>query len=83
MSLVGPRPLPVRDLEHFQTQWHKRRFSVKPGLTCIWQVNGRSAVTFEEWILMDLEYIDTWSLMLDGKILLRTVPAVFKGSGAY
>ncbi|RPI29655.1 MAG: sugar transferase [Acidobacteria bacterium] len=83
MSLVGPRPLPLRDVKLIDTQWHKRRFSVKPGLTCLWQVSGRSDVSFERWVRMDLEYIDTWSLGLDLKILLKTLPAVFRGSGAY
>ena len=83
MSLVGPRPLPVRDVERINVQWHKRRFSVKPGITCLWQVNGRSDVSFDHWVRMDLEYIDTWSLGLDMKILLKTIPAVVKGSGAY
>ncbi len=83
MSLVGPRPLPLRDVARIDTQWHKRRFSVKPGLTCLWQVNGRSDVNFEKWVRMDLEYIDTWSLKLDLKILLKTIPAVLRGSGAY
>jgi exopolysaccharide biosynthesis polyprenyl glycosylphosphotransferase len=83
MSLVGPRPLPVRDIERIDVQWHKRRLSVKPGLTCLWQVNGRSDVSFDHWVRMDLEYIDKWSLGLDLKILMRTIPAVLKGSGAY
>ncbi len=83
MSLVGPRPLPLRDVKLIDAQWHKRRFSVKPGLTCLWQVNGRSDVSFEHWVRMDLEYIDTWSLTLDLKILLKTIPVVFRGSGAY
>ncbi|HXH09745.1 MAG TPA: sugar transferase [Alphaproteobacteria bacterium] len=83
MSLVGPRPLPVRDVERIDVRWHKRRFSVKPGVTCLWQVNGRSDVDFARWVTMDLEYIDNWTLGLDLKILIRTIPAVFKGSGAY
>ena len=83
MSLVGPRPLPLRDVERIHTQWHKRRFSMKPGITCLWQVNGRSDVSFDDWVVMDLEYIDKWSLALDIRILLRTVPTVLKGSGAY
>jgi len=83
MSLVGPRPLPVRDVERIDARWHKRRLSVKPGVTCLWQVNGRSDVSFDHWVRMDLEYIDTWSLGLDMKILLKTIPAVVKGSGAY
>jgi exopolysaccharide biosynthesis polyprenyl glycosylphosphotransferase len=83
MSLVGPRPLPVRDVERIDVSSHKRRFSIKPGLTCLWQVNGRSNVNFDHWVQMDLEYIDNWSLGLDMKILLKTIPAVLKGSGAY
>jgi exopolysaccharide biosynthesis polyprenyl glycosylphosphotransferase len=83
MSLVGPRPLPVRDIERIDAQWHKRRLSVKPGVTCLWQVNGRSDVNFDHWVRMDLEYIDKWSLGLDLKILVKTIPAVLKGSGAY
>jgi exopolysaccharide biosynthesis polyprenyl glycosylphosphotransferase len=83
MSLVGPRPLPVRDIERIDTQSHKRRLSVKPGVTCLWQVNGRSEVGFTEWVRMDLEYIDQWTLGLDLKILIKTIPAVLKGSGAY
>lgn len=82
MSLVGPRPLPVRDFEHFDTDWHRRRFSVRPGITCIWQISGRSNISFDKWMELDMEYIDNWSLWLDLKILLRTIPAVLKGSGA-
>jgi exopolysaccharide biosynthesis polyprenyl glycosylphosphotransferase len=83
MSLVGPRPLPVRDVERIDVASQKRRFSIKPGLTCLWQVNGRSSIGFEEWVRMDLDYIDRWSLGLDILILLKTIPAVFKGPGAY
>jgi exopolysaccharide biosynthesis polyprenyl glycosylphosphotransferase len=83
MSLVGPRPLPVRDVERIEVISHKRRFSIKPGLTCLWQVNGRSNIGFEEWVRLDLQYIDQWSLGLDMLILLKTIPAVFKGPGAY
>jgi exopolysaccharide biosynthesis polyprenyl glycosylphosphotransferase len=83
MSLVGPRPLPLRDVERIAVRWHKRRLSMKPGLTCLWQVNGRSDVSFDHWVHMDLEYIDKWSLGLDLVILLKTVPAVLKGAGAY
>jgi lipopolysaccharide/colanic/teichoic acid biosynthesis glycosyltransferase len=82
MSLVGPRPLPLRDVEHFDKSWQKRRFSVKPGLTCLWQVNGRHDIDFDNWMELDLEYIDNWSLTMDLDILLKTVPAVFRGSGA-
>ena len=82
MSLVGPRPLPVRDYEGFNEDWQRRRFSIRPGITCLWQVNGRSSISFEKWMQLDLEYIDQWSLWLDFKILARTVPAVLRGSGA-
>jgi exopolysaccharide biosynthesis polyprenyl glycosylphosphotransferase len=82
MSLVGPRPLPVRDYEGFNEDWQRRRFSVKPGITCLWQIGGRSDITFEQWMRLDLQYMDEWSLWLDLKILTKTVPAVFKGAGA-
>jgi exopolysaccharide biosynthesis polyprenyl glycosylphosphotransferase len=82
MSLVGPRPLPVRDFEGFSEDWHRRRFSVLPGLTCLWQIDGRSGIPFETWMALDLQYVDKWSLWLDCKILLRTIPAVLRGSGA-
>lgn len=82
MSLVGPRPLPLRDVARFSDGCLMRRFSVKPGLTCLWQIKGRSGTTFDQWIAYDLEYIDTWTPMLDAKILLMTIPAVLRGSGA-
>ena len=82
MSLVGPRPLPVRDVSRFNETWLLRRFSVKPGLTCLWQVNGRSNVDFNDWVRLDLDYIDNWSLALDARILLKTVPVVLSGTGA-
>ncbi len=82
MSLVGPRPLPLRDCEGFDRDWHRRRFSVRPGITCLWQVTGRSDLPFEKWMELDMEYIDRWSLLLDFKILAKTFPAVFKGHGA-
>jgi len=82
MSLVGPRPLPVRDYQGFSEDWQRRRFSVRPGITCLWQVNGRSGITFDQWMLLDLKYMDEWSLWLDLKILAKTVPAVLRGSGA-
>jgi lipopolysaccharide/colanic/teichoic acid biosynthesis glycosyltransferase len=72
----------VRDYEGFNEDWQRRRFSVKPGITCLWQVNGRSEISFNEWMLLDLQYMDEWSLWLDLKILARTVPAVFRGAGA-
>lgn len=82
MSLVGPRPLPVRDYDGFNEDWQRRRFSAKPGITCLWQVNGRSGISFDQWMRLDLQYMDEWSLWLDLKILARTVPAVVRGSGA-
>jgi exopolysaccharide biosynthesis polyprenyl glycosylphosphotransferase len=83
MSLVGPRPLPVNEVARFDDLAHRRRLSVKPGITCLWQVSGRSEVRdFHEWVRLDLEYIDNWSLWLDIKILFRTVPVVMAGSGA-
>jgi len=82
MSLVGPRPLPERDYAGFNQDWQRRRFSVRPGITCLWQINGRSSIAFDKWMQLDLEYIDRWSLWLDFEILLRTIPAVLKGSGA-
>jgi exopolysaccharide biosynthesis polyprenyl glycosylphosphotransferase len=82
MSLVGPRPLPV--VEHDQIQgWQRRRLSMKPGITGLWQVSGRSQLDFQEWMLLDLKYVEEWSLVLDLLILLRTVPAVLAGRGAY
>ncbi len=82
LSLVGPRPLPERDFKRFNKMWFNRRFCVKPGITCIWQISGRSETTFDKWILQDLEYIDKWSLSLDMKILLKTIPTVIRGTGA-
>ncbi len=83
MSLVGPRPLPVDEVARFDDMAHRRRLSVRPGLTCLWQVSGRNDVTdFAEWVRLDLQYIDNWSLWLDCKILLRTIPAVLSGAGA-
>jgi lipopolysaccharide/colanic/teichoic acid biosynthesis glycosyltransferase len=83
MSLVGPRPLPVDEVRLFNDLAHRRRLSVKPGLTCLWQISGRNNVKdFKDWVRLDLEYIDNWSLWLDFKILLRTVPVVLVGNGA-
>jgi exopolysaccharide biosynthesis polyprenyl glycosylphosphotransferase len=82
MSLVGPRPLPIRDYQGFDQAWLSRRFSVRPGITCLWQVNGRSTTTFGRWMELDMQYIDNWSLWLDLKILAKTVPAVLAGRGA-
>jgi exopolysaccharide biosynthesis polyprenyl glycosylphosphotransferase len=83
MSLVGPRPLPVNEVRRFNDLAHRRRLSVKPGLTCLWQISGRNQITdFKDWVRLDLEYIDHWSLWLDLEILLRTLPAVLRGTGA-
>jgi len=82
MSLVGPRPLPLRDVERFDARWQKRRFSVKPGITCLWQANGRHEIGFEHWMELDLQYIDHWSLKLDFEIMLKTIPVVLRGTGA-
>jgi exopolysaccharide biosynthesis polyprenyl glycosylphosphotransferase len=81
MSLVGPRPAFRHELERYEF-WHKRKLSIKPGITCLWQVQGRNKINnFDEWVKMDLEYIDNWSLWLDFKILFRTVWVVVKGTG--
>jgi exopolysaccharide biosynthesis polyprenyl glycosylphosphotransferase len=83
MSLVGPRPLPLYEVDAICEISHRRRLSVKPGITCEWQAGGRNKInSFEEWVRMDLRYIDNWSLWLDFKILLRTIPAVLFGKGA-
>jgi exopolysaccharide biosynthesis polyprenyl glycosylphosphotransferase len=82
MSLVGPRPLPLRDYEGFDQDWQRRRFSVRPGITCLWQISGRSSISFDQWMDLDMAYIDHWSFWLDMKILARTIPAVVKGAGA-
>lgn len=82
MSLVGPRPLLVSDFERFPKTRQLRRFAVKPGLTGLWQVSGRSLLSDEERMRLDLEYVERWSLWLDLVILLRTVPAVLLGRGA-
>ena len=83
MSLVGPRPLPLYEVEAFSKHTHRRRLSVKPGITCEWQIAGRNEIQeFEDWVQLDLRYIDNWSLWHDFVILLRTVPAVLFGKGA-
>lgn len=82
MSLVGPRPLSVRDYKGQNANWQKRRFSMKPGLTCFWQVNGRNEIGFSKWMEMDMEYIARWSLWLDFKILWKTIPIVLQRKGA-
>jgi lipopolysaccharide/colanic/teichoic acid biosynthesis glycosyltransferase len=82
MSLVGPRPAFAHELERYEL-WHKRKLCVRPGITCLWQVRGRNRISnFDDWVKMDLEYIDTWSLWLDIKILVRTLWAVAAGTGS-
>jgi exopolysaccharide biosynthesis polyprenyl glycosylphosphotransferase len=83
MSLVGPRPLPVDEVRRFNDLAHRRRLSVKPGITCLWQISGRNKISdFRDWVRLDLQYIDNWSFWLDLVILVRTVPVVFLGIGA-
>ena len=83
MSLVGPRPLPVDEVKRFNDLAHRRRLSVKPGLTCLWQISGRNQITdFKDWVRLDLQYIDNWSIWLDIKIILRTIGVVFAGTGS-
>lgn len=82
MSLVGPRPLTLRDVRRFRRSTDMRRFSVTPGLTCLWQISGRSQLGFGEWVRLDLKYIDGWSLGGDLRILAWTIPAVLRGTGA-
>jgi len=82
MSLVGPRPAGPHELNNYQS-WHRRKLSVRPGITCLWQVKGRNKINnFDDWVKLDLEYIDNWNLLLDIKILLKTIPAVLFGKGA-
>ena len=83
MSLVGPRPLPIKEVEEIKESAHRRRLSMKPGITCIWQISGRNEITnFDDWVKLDLKYIDNWSLSLDLKILIKTIPAVLLNKGA-
>jgi exopolysaccharide biosynthesis polyprenyl glycosylphosphotransferase len=82
MSLVGPRPLTIRDYTNFKEDWQRRRFSVKPGMTCLWQISGRDNINFRTWMQLDNQYIDTWSLYLDMKILIKTIPVAIFGHGA-
>lgn len=82
MSFVGPRPPLPDEVERYE-DWHLARLSVVPGITCLWQVSGRSNLSFDDWVRLDLEYIERRSLLLDVCILLRTIPAVISGEGAY
>ena len=81
MSLVGPRPLPESEQQRIHGS-QRRRLSMKPGITGLWQVSGRSSVAFADWMRMDLEYVDRWSLWLDIRLLLATIPAVVRRKGA-
>jgi exopolysaccharide biosynthesis polyprenyl glycosylphosphotransferase len=81
MSFVGPRPAVAEEVARYEP-WQRRRLSMRPGLTCLWQVSGRNELSFEDWVRLDLEYIDNWSLWLDVKIALKTIPAVIRGRGA-
>lgn len=83
MSLVGPRPPLPEEFEKYQA-WHRGKLAITPGITCFWQINGRSDIhDFDEWMRLDLKYIEVWSLWTDMKILARTIPAVLRGHGAY
>jgi exopolysaccharide biosynthesis polyprenyl glycosylphosphotransferase len=82
MSIVGPRPAPPSEVQRYQP-WHKRRLEVPPGMTGLWQVSGRSELSFDEMVLLDLYYIEHWSPVLDVQIMLRTIPTVITGEGAY
>ena len=82
MSLVGPRPALMQEVRQYR-QWQLRRLSTKPGITCIWQVSGRSRIGFEDWMRMDIRYIENWKIMLDAKLLAKTIRAVIKSDGAY
>jgi lipopolysaccharide/colanic/teichoic acid biosynthesis glycosyltransferase len=82
MSLVGPRPLPMRDFEHLE-EWHKKRYLVLPGITGLWQVSGRAELDFDDLVRLDFLYLERWSVFLDLSILLKTIPAVVSGRGAF
>ena len=82
MSLVGPRPMSLRDVDRFDRGVQRKRFSVQPGLTCLWQISGRSDLPFEKWLELDLEYITNWNFWLDVQVLFKTIPAVLKSRGA-
>ena len=81
MSLVGPRPAVPSEVDGYK-RWQRRRLRMRPGLTCLWAISGRDNVDFETWMKLDMQYIDNWSLALDWKILLRTIPRVLTGRGA-
>jgi len=81
MSIVGPRPPIPSEVNEYE-RWQRRRLSMRPGLTCLWQISGRSELDFDTWMRLDLQYIDNWSLTLDLIIILKTIPAVLSGKGA-
>ena len=82
MSFVGPRPAIPEEVENYQ-RWQRRRLRMRPGLTCLWAIHGRDELDFDTWMRMDMEYIDNWSLSLDVKILLKSIPYVLTGRGAH
>ena len=82
MSLVGPRPLPLRDHALLQ-DWHKARYNVLPGMTGLWQISGRSGLSFDDLVRLDFTYLENWSVWLDVTIIAKTIPAVVTGKGAY
>ena len=82
MSLVGPRPLPLRDFERLE-DWHKKRYLVMPGITGLWQVSGRAELDFDDLVRLDFLYLERWSILLDLSILVKTIPAVLTRRGAY
>jgi lipopolysaccharide/colanic/teichoic acid biosynthesis glycosyltransferase len=82
MSLVGPRPPLSAEVKQYE-DWQRKRLAIKPGLTCLWLIRGRSDLPFEEWMQLDLEYVNNWSLTLDFMILLKTIPTLISGKGAY
>jgi lipopolysaccharide/colanic/teichoic acid biosynthesis glycosyltransferase len=81
MSVVGPRPPIPKEVAQYES-WQRRRLSVRPGLTCVWQVSGRNEISFEQWMYLDMQYIDNWSLTQDFGLILKTVPVVLTGRGA-
>jgi lipopolysaccharide/colanic/teichoic acid biosynthesis glycosyltransferase len=81
MTIVGPRPPVPAEVAQYEA-WQRRRFSVRPGLTCVWQVSGRNEISFEEWMYLDMQYIDHWSLAEDLALIIKTVPVVISGRGA-
>jgi len=82
MSIIGPRPAVPSEVSQYKI-WQRRRLRMRPGLTCLWAIRGRDALDFDEWMQMDLEYIDRWSLLLDLQVLARTIPVVLAGKGAH